>query len=74
MESLLCAGTSACEILCASSKSGVFVSPSPVELLHSSPTGLQSQMLWGFLLLMPDPQDGEPNMGLRTLTPVGEPL
>ena len=23
------------------------VSPSPVELLHSSPTGLQSQVLWG---------------------------
>ena len=34
----------------------------------------QNQMLWGLLLLMPDPQVEEPDMGLRTLTPVGEPL
>ena len=31
------------------------VSPSSVELLQSSPNGLQSQILWGLLLLMPDP-------------------
>ena len=62
------------EIFCAPSKSGVSVSPSPVELLHSCPSGLQSQMLWGFLLPMPDPQGGEPDVGLRTLTPVGKPL
>ena len=47
--------------------------PSPAELLHSSPAGLQSQMLWE-LLLMPDIQAGEPHMGLKTLTPVEEPL
>ena len=34
----------------------------------------QSQMLWELLLLMPDPQVEEPDLGLRTLTPVGEPL
>ena len=41
---------SAHETLCASSKSGGSVSPSPVELLHWSPTGHQSQLLWGLLL------------------------
>ena len=50
------------------------VSPRPAQILHSSPAGLQNQVLWGHLLLMPDPQTGEPDMGLRTLTPVGEPL
>ena len=47
------------------------VSPSPADLLHSSPTGLQSQMLWGLLLFMPDPPEGDPDMGLRILTSVG---
>ena len=32
------------------------VSSSPVELLHSSPAGLQSQIPWGLLLLMSDPR------------------
>ena len=50
------------------------VSPSRVELLHSIPAGLESQELWGLLLLRPDPQAGEPDVGLRILTPVGEPL
>lgn len=36
--------------------------------------GLQSQLLWALLLLLPDPQAGEPDMGLRTFTPVGEVL
>ena len=49
-------GHSAHETLCAPSKSGVSVSPSPVELLHSCSTGLQSQMLSRFFLLMSDPQ------------------
>ena len=31
-------------------------------------------MIWGFLLPIPDPQAGEPDVGLRTLNPVGEPL
>ena len=43
------------ESLCALSKNGVSVSPSFVELLHLSPTGLHSQMLWALLFLMPDP-------------------
>ena len=54
---------------CVSSRSGAAVSPSPVALLHSSPTGLQSQVLWGLFLLMPDPQAGEPDVGL---SPTGE--
>ena len=64
-------GPGAHETLCAPSKSGVSVSPSPLELLRSSPAGLQSQMLWGFLLLMPD--HWSLTWGLRTLTPMGEP-
>lgn len=54
---------------CVSSRSGAAVSPSPVAVLHSSPTGLQSQVLWGLFLLMPDPQAGEPDVGL---SPTGE--
>ena len=65
-------GPSAHKTFCAPSKSGVSISPE--EFLQSSPTGLQSQMLWGLLLLMPDPQTGESDLGLITLTPVGEPL
>ena len=57
---------------CPPSKSGVSVSPSPVEFLRSSPAGLLSQMLWG-LLLMPAPKAEMPDVGLRTLTPVGDP-
>ena len=36
------------------------------------PTGFQSQMLWGLLLLIPDPQTGGPDVGLGAFTPVGE--
>ena len=57
--------------LCVPTKSGVSVSLSPVELLQSSPYGLQSQMLLGLLLPIPDLKTGEPNMGLRILTYVG---
>lgn len=67
-------GSSAQKTLCASFKSEVSVSPSPMELLHSSPTSLQSQMLSGLFFLMPDPKTGEPNLGLRSLTPVSKPL
>ena len=49
-------GPSVCENLCAPSKSGVSVSPSPVELLHSSPANLQGSVLWEFFHLMPDSQ------------------
>ena len=46
------------ETLFAPSKSGDSASSSPVELLQSSLPGLQRQMLWGILLLMPDPRLG----------------
>ena len=36
-------------------------------------SGLQSQMLWGLILLVQDPQAGD-YLQLRTLTPGGEPL
>ena len=49
------------------SKSGVSVFPSPVELLHSSPAGLQKPNTLGLLLLMLDLQAGEPDVGLITL-------
>ena len=52
----------------------VSISPSPIELLHSNAAGLQRQMLWELFLLMPGHHAGESDMGLRTLTPVGEPL
>ena len=49
--------------LCVSSKSGVYGSSSPMEFLQSSPTGLQNQVLWGLLLLMPNPQTGQHEIG-----------
>ena len=66
-------GPSAHENLCALSKSGVSVFPSLVELQHSSPTGLQNQCSGGSSQCQ-TPQAGEPDMGLRTLIPVGDPL
>ena len=73
MRSLLSAlGPGVLENLCAPSKSGVSVSPTPVEFPRSDPTGLQSQILWGLLLPLPDPQAREPDVGLITFTPVGE--
>ena len=58
--------------LCAPSKSGVSVSPSPVEFQWSYPTGLQSQILWGLFFPLPDSQAGKPDVGLRIFTPMGE--
>ena len=55
-------------------RTGVSFSPSPLELLHTSPTGLQCQILWGLFLPVPDPYMWEFDVGLRTLTPVGESL
>ena len=57
--------------LCVPSKSGVSVSPSPVEVLQSIPTRLQSLILYEFLLPLLDPQVGKPDVGLRAFTPVG---
>ena len=45
-----------------------------MELLHTSPTGLQCQMLQGLFLPVPDSHMWEFDVGLRTLTPVGESL
>ena len=66
-------GPRAHDSLCAPFKRGFSISPSPVELLHTSPAGPRCQILQGLLLKMPDPQVREPDMGLRTLTPVSEP-
>ena len=60
-----------CEISCVPFKNEVSVFPSPVGLPKLSPSGLQSQMLWGLAFLVQDPRAGEPDVGLRTLTPVG---
>ena len=67
-------GPSTCEIPCVPVKTGVSISPSPVELLCTISTGLQCQMLQGLFLPVPDPHMGEFDVGLRTLTPVGESL
>lgn len=73
MESLLCLRIQCMwKLVCAFSRSGVSASPSPLELLHSSPAGLQSQMLWRQLLLMPEPQARWPASGIKNLTPLGE--
>ena len=69
---LILIGLGVHKTLYTASKSGVSVAPSPVELPGSNTTGFQSQVLWGFLLLLPDPQAGEPDMGLRTFTMVGK--
>ena len=42
-----------------------FCFPSPVEVLESNPTGLQSQILWGFSIPLPDPQVGKSVLGPR---------
>ena len=57
--------------LCVPSKTGASVSPSPVKVLKSNPTSLQSLILWEFLLPLLDSQVGKPDVGLRTFTPVG---
>ena len=49
------------------SKCGVSVSPSPVELLQSNPTGLQSQIPWEFLVPLLDPQAGKPDVRAQNL-------
>ena len=60
---------SACEILCE-----VSVFPSPAGLPKWSPAGLQSQMLKGLIFLEQDLWVWGPEIGLRTLTPVGDTL
>ena len=53
---------------------GSLFSPSLVEFLHTSSTGLQCQMLWGLFLPGPDPQVRGFDRVLRTLIPIGESL
>ena len=65
-------GSTAQESLCVPFNNGVSVSPSCMELLCRSPTGLQCQMLWGFFLPIPDLHAWGFDMGLRTVPPVGE--
>ena len=60
MEPLLFAlGLSVHESLCASFKNWVSVAPSPVKLLHTSPTGLQCQVLQGL-----SPSARSPGVGI----------
>ena len=68
---LLPLGPQAHTTLCVPSKSGVSVSPSPVEVLQSNPASLQSLILQEFLLPLPDPQVWKPDVRLRTFTAVG---
>ena len=44
----------------------LYASPSPVEVLQTNPTGFLSQIPWGFLVTLLDPQTGKPDRGLRT--------
>ena len=46
----------------------------PVLWKSGSPAAIRSQTLWGPLLLLPNPQAGKPDAGLRTITPVGKRL
>ena len=68
---LLLLGPDAHTTLCVPYKSGVSVSPSPVKVLQSNSTSLQSLFLKEFLLPLPDPQVWKPDVGLRTFTAVG---
>ena len=67
-------GLSAHESLCVLLKNGISVSPSPIELLPTSPTGLQCQILQGLFLPVLNHQAWGLDVGFRTLTPVGESL
>ena len=60
MVSLLCLGPTAHESLFVPFRNGV-------SILHT----LQRQMLQGLLFPMSDPQVWGPDVGLRTLTPIG---
>ena len=51
-------GPCAHESLYALFKSRLSVSPSPMELLHTSPAGPQGQVLWGLLLQCQIPRHG----------------
>ena len=54
-------------------KSEISVSSTPVGCLRLNSIGFQSHMPWRITFLVQDSQTGELNMGLRTLTAMGEP-
>ena len=56
--------------LCLPFRSVVSIYSSLMEFLWTSPTGNQSQILWGFLLLVLDRQAGDSDMGCWTFTSV----
>ena len=60
-----------CKVLLVPSKTGVSVSPSPVEVVIKS-CCLQSQIPWDFSVPLLNPQAGKPDVGFRTFTTVGE--
>ena len=61
------------EFVCVSCKREVLASYSRSAALDISPTGFQSQMLWGLVFLVQIPWTGEPDVGLRLLTCPGGP-
>ena len=67
-------GPGVCEIFCVPFKREISISLSPLGLQKVRPTGLQSQMLWGPILPVQDYEAGEPEVGLRPLIPLEEPL
>lgn len=44
------------------------LSHSPLGVPSVSPTGLESRVFWGLVLLAQESQAGEPDMGIRPLT------
>ena len=74
MVSLLCPGSQCMwNLMCALQQWSLCLTQS-CGVPALKPTGLQSQMFWRLLLPMPRPQAGEPDLGLKTLTPMGESL
>ena len=63
-----------CKILCAVCVNGVSISHRPLTLPKVSPASLQSQTLWGLVILVQDPQSGELYVGLGTCVSWGESL
>ena len=74
MESLLCPGTQSTWNPVSALQEWSLCFPQFYGAPEHQPTGLQCQMLQGILLSMPDLWAGEPDVGLGTLTPGGEPL
>ena len=71
MESLLCPGTQHTQkVVCAFQECGLHFPQSDGAPEHK-PHWLSMSYALGLFLPMPDPQLWGPNVGLRTLTPVG---